>query len=146
MDALIERGMFPSRSGVIREATRQVVARAFSQATNEKLEAVARAAAATIAEGRGAGIRRIVLYGSVARGEAGEDSDIDLLVLSAEDADTGHILGAVIDVTTPIATATGTTITPIVMRKSEFDRMLSDGFSFPTAVSEEGITLFEEAA
>ena len=146
VDSMIEKGLFPNRSGLIREATREMVSRAFPEATNDKLEAVARAAAAMIAETKIPGVTRIVLYGSVARRRAGEDSDIDLLVLHDEQGETNKVLTAVIDITAPVATATETAITPIVMRASEFSQALADGFSFAQSVAKDGILLFEAGA
>ena len=79
----------------------------------------------------------------MARREAGEECDIDLLILADEKGRKADILRAVIDVTVPIEVATDTVITPLVRKKSEFDRMLADGFSFAEAVAREGVVLFE---
>jgi len=48
--------------------------------TNTTADAVIASLQAHAAELRGAGIRHLSLFGSVARGEAGPDSDIDLAV------------------------------------------------------------------
>ena len=143
VDAMIEMEAFPSRSSAIREATRELVSKTLSKAANDRLEAVARAAAAMIADRRIEGVNRIMLYGSVARKEAGEDSDIDLLVLTDKGCVRSRVLTAVVDVTAPIEVATETVITPIVRERARFDRMFTDGFSFATQVARDGVVLFE---
>ena len=145
VDSLIERGAFPNRSGLIREATREVVSKLYSQAVNEKLGAVARSASAVIADKERERVSRILLYGSVARREATEDSDIDLLILAKSGVEKDDLLRAVVDVTSPVSIATETMITPLVMSGSEFDSALADGFGFESAVAREGIVLYDEA-
>lgn len=145
VDAMVERGLFPNRSGLIREATRELVSRVFSQATNERMEAVARASGAVIAGLEGLGVARVELYGSVARKEADENSDVDLLVLVDEGHDVDEATTAIVEAIGPISTATETTVTPLVMKKGEFEKALADGFSFAKSVSEDGVVLYVEA-
>ena len=142
---MIEYGLYPNRSGLIREATRDFVSKAFSQAASERLDGVARAAAAIIKDSEPPGVVQVILYGSVARHEATDDSDIDLLVLIDDKAPKDDALTAAIDVTAPIEVATGTVITPIVMKRSQFEQMLADGYGFAVNVSKDGIVLYDGA-
>ena len=50
----------------------------------------------------GARLRKIILYGSWARGKADEDSDIDLLVVLKDDVSPGLEIDAMIDIITEI--------------------------------------------
>ncbi|HNQ24229.1 MAG TPA: nucleotidyltransferase domain-containing protein [Phycisphaerae bacterium] len=60
----------------------------------------------------GARLRGVVLYGSEARGEAGPDSDIDILVMLAEPIDYGRDLEANLDALYPLALQIGRRISP----------------------------------
>ena len=142
VDDMIERGLFPNRSGLVREATREIVSKTIAHSLNEKMVAVAEACAALIGSSKELGVAKVLLYGSVARNESREDSDIDLLILVGEGYDLHDIRERVLDVTSPVSTATGTAVTPLVMRAGEFERFLSEGYSFPRSVVAEGIVLY----
>lgn len=82
---------------------------------------------------------RIILFGSVARGEAGADSDYDLMVIVPDDApperkktrlayDNLWGIGAAADV--------------LVWTKSSFDSRLHLKASFPSAIQREGKLLY----
>ena len=141
VDAMVEQGLFPNRSGAIREATREMVSKVFAQETNERMETVARASAAVIGQLRGVRVLRVLLYGSVARREARPESDVDLLVLVADGTDVQSAIHAVVKATEPISIATDTVVTPLVLTKGEFDRTLSDGHSFAKSAVAEGKVL-----
>lgn len=82
---------------------------------------------------------RVFLFGSVARGEAGADSDYDLMVIVPDDAlperkktrlayDNLWGIGAAVDV--------------LVWTKSSFDSRLHLKASFPSAIQREGKLLY----
>ena len=54
-------------------------------------------------EAHGSRLRGVVLYGSEARGEAGQDSDVDVLVLLEDPIDYGRDLQANLDVLYPLS-------------------------------------------
>lgn len=63
----------------------------------------------------------IILFGSAARGEAGEDSDIDVLVV-------GDVtLDELVDVTIPLLLQHGKFISAQDMKKSRYNRLVDQG-------------------
>ena len=82
-------------------------------------------------------IDEIILFGSVARGEAREDSDIDILVIG--DAS----LEELVDISFPILLEQGEIISAKDMDKGHFDFLVQEGYSFIRNVLEEGIILYE---
>ena len=66
-------------------------------------------------------LRGIVLYGSEARGEAGADSDIDLLVLLDEVADYGAELRRCLDALYPLALEWGRPISVTPVAADEYE-------------------------
>jgi len=69
----------------------------------------------------GARLQGLVLYGSEARGEAGPDSDIDLLVLLTEPVDYGRDLRANLDVLYPLSLELGRRISATPVGATEYD-------------------------
>jgi predicted nucleotidyltransferase len=65
--------------------------------------------------------RRVVLFGSWARGEAHEDSDVDILVVLSDGA--GSRAHA-IDIGGLLALERGLVIAPLVLTQSEWDELL----------------------
>jgi predicted nucleotidyltransferase len=82
-------------------------------------------------------IDEIILFGSVARGEAGEESDIDILVIG--DAS----LEELVDISFPILLEEGEIISAKNMDKGHFDFLVREGYSFIRNVLEEGVVLYE---
>lgn len=83
--------------------------------------------------------RRVILFGSCARGDADEDSDVDLLVVMDHfgDADEEAIkMRLRIPRSFPLDL--------LVKRSSEVDRRAATGDSFVRAMLEEGIVLYEQ--
>lgn len=79
----------------------------------------------------------IILFGSAARGEASEDSDIDILVV-------GDVtLDELVDVTIPLLLEHGKFISAQDMKKSRFNRLKGLGYSFIKNVGNDGVVLFE---
>jgi predicted nucleotidyltransferase len=82
-------------------------------------------------------IERIILFGSVARGTAGEDSDIDILVV-------GDItLDELVNISYPLLLEHGELISAKNMDKDHFNFLVQNGYSFIRNVLEEGIILYE---
>jgi len=82
--------------------------------------------------------KRIVLFGSLARGTAGAESDADLLVLVEGDEPPLRLaarINASIDHPFPIDI--------LVWRTSRFDESLRRGGSFATEVARSGVVLYE---
>jgi len=82
-------------------------------------------------------IESIILFGSVARGEAKEDSDIDILVI-------GDVsLEELVEVSFPILLEYGELISAKNMEKDRFDFSAKEGHSFVRNVLKEGVVLYE---
>ncbi len=82
-------------------------------------------------------IERIILFGSVARGEATEESDIDILVVG----DTS--LEELVGVSFPILLDEGELISAKNMKKDHFTYLVWHGYSFIKNVLQEGVVLYE---
>lgn len=74
-----------------------------------------------LAQAHGKRLRGVVLYGSEARGQAGPDSDVDILVLLDEPVDYGRDLEANLDALYPLSLEIGRRISakPISARQYE---------------------------
>lgn len=82
-------------------------------------------------------IERIILFGSVARGEVREDSDVDLLVVTPEDG-----LGLQWDVagdSTELLLREGVLVSALVVTQKEWRK--SGGTAFGRRVASEGLSL-----
>ena len=85
-------------------------------------------------------IKSVILFGSVARGTAGPDSDIDILILTEDDADTDRVKTSVrnyaekqVDIENDVV--------PVLESEKEFRDNLANGKRFETNVSKDGIVL-----
>ena len=84
----------------------------------------------------GSRIESIVVFGSYARGESKEESDIDVLIV-------GDVkLDEIIDITYPILLRYGVYISPIVMSRDYFEMLKAEKTGFIENVLKEGITLY----
>lgn len=72
--------------------------------------------------------QRVILFGSMARGEATEDSDIDLLVISATPEKFHRRVGSVLEVVREISL--GMPLAPIVLTPEEVEARLARGDQF----------------
>lgn len=82
---------------------------------------------------------RIYLFGSAARGEAGADSDLDLLLVLPESA---SLTSADFDRAYKALRGTGAAADVLLMLESEFNRRLHLKASFPSTVVREGRLLY----
>jgi len=87
-------------------------------------------------------IDAIVVYGSVARGEAGEDSDIDLLIVGRD----REIRRRVSEISYEIdyENKFETFITPIYFTREEFEHRVKVGSPFVYQVLEDGVALYDD--
>jgi len=82
-------------------------------------------------------IESIILFGSVARGEAGEESDIDILVVTKKED--FRLRRMLIEIAFDILLDTGENISVKALSKDEFER--HKNFSFLKSVISEGIKI-----
>jgi|Deesub1362B_J571_1020462.scaffolds.fasta_scaffold04918_3 hypothetical protein len=78
-------------------------------------------------------IRKIIVFGSYARGEAGEESDIDVLVVGTIS------LKELIDEAVPILLKYGVVISPHDITPERFEYLKREGTSFIKNVEREGV-------
>jgi len=82
-------------------------------------------------------VETIILFGSVARGEAHEESDIDILVVGDVDLD------EIVDVSFPLLLKYDKLISAKDMKKSRFEKLAKEGYSYINNVLNEGVILYE---
>jgi predicted nucleotidyltransferase len=82
-------------------------------------------------------IDEIILFGSVARGEAREDSDVDILVI-------GEVsLEELVNLSFPILLEYEKLISAKNMNREHFDFLVRERYSFARNISKEGVILYE---
>ena len=85
---------------------------------------------------------RIIVFGSFARGETHERSDLDLIVVKETDERFFDRIGSVRDACAGLAVD----VQPLVYTPAELHEMLAQGNSFLETVLSEGIVAYEAAA
>lgn len=79
------------------------------------------------------------LFGSKARGDANEDSDIDILVITK--SGNWHLSDIVCRIATDILLDENITISPRVIGKDDHDRLYEKGYPFIKNVVKDGILI-----
>jgi predicted nucleotidyltransferase len=92
---------------------------------------------AHLTETYGEGIRKVILYGSYARGEATKNSDVDLLVLVDRSLDPFEVRESIGELLFDIILEEGEVISVIVLPEDHFE---NHNFPFMLNVRKEGIT------
>lgn len=87
----------------------------------------------------GARLREVRLFGSFARGEATETSDVDVLVL-VDDLTSLEMLTAVGEAT-PVLLDTGLPLSPVAMSTEHFEALRRGERAFARALDQDGIRL-----
>jgi len=140
LDRLVSEGFYVSRSEAIRDAIRRLVAEHYISLQNF-LRVIAEIASETLKSNLAGVVTDVVLFGSVARGNATLESDIDLLIL-IEHEDAFRVRRRSHEIVYPISLASATSITLIVMNREEFVEWMKSGLSFAREIREEGIQLY----
>lgn len=83
---------------------------------------------------------RIYLFGSVARGESGPDSDYDIMLIVPDDAPPERLRSRL---AYQALWGTGTAADVLVWPRSSFERRARVAASLPATVSREGVLLYE---
>lgn len=86
----------------------------------------------------GASIKRVILYGSYARGEATRDSDVDVLVLVDQSLNPREVDDSLSDLLYDIILDEGELVSVIVLSEDYFE---NHKFPFMLNVRKEGVTM-----
>jgi predicted nucleotidyltransferase len=90
-------------------------------------------------------LRQVILYGSYARGDYREDSDIDIMILlDISDIEIKDYFEQLVDMTFDFNMAYDTDIKPIAKNESHFKKWVLN-YPFYANVSREGVTLYGAA-
>ncbi|MEF8875062.1 MAG: nucleotidyltransferase domain-containing protein [Candidatus Thermoplasmatota archaeon] len=130
------------RSKLVKVKNRKVLKRILkaSRAEIDELEEAAKRFVGEIRKFEG--VKKCVLFGSVARGTADLNSDIDILILFQDrDEKTEDEISQIAE---KISSKESVRIMPDVMEKERFELMEKHEDSFAENIKEEGITLYEE--
>lgn len=82
---------------------------------------------------------KVILFGSHARGEATEDSDVDILVITHTNERLFERMATALEIISDLYD--GLPLSPIVLRPDEIEERLSAGDQFVQEILEEGIEL-----
>lgn len=93
----------------------------------------------SVEEGGGPNIHRLLLFGSRARGEGTEDSDIDILVLLSKMDDSLKV--RIWDIAHRIFCDTEIMISPLVLSGDQYERLVSHERLITKSIQKEGIEL-----
>ncbi len=112
---------------------------------NDKYKEAAEEFARRVTAGLGDRIDSIVLYGSVARGQARRDSDIDILVISSKDKET---INRIEDIRSDFEYERNFTflISLIYYRREELYHLIALGSPFVKEVLKDGVILYNNGA
>lgn len=107
--------------------------------TRSEVDAALASFVAMTRETFGAALLRLTLFGSRARGDADEYSDVDVLVV-LKHVD-GVIKRKVLDLAGDVFVATAVVISPVVYDEARFARESSEQRPLVASIAREGITL-----
>lgn len=87
-------------------------------------------------------VRKIVVYGSYARGEANEESDIDIMVMmEAEPGELRQYREALLDIQVDLSLEFGVLVSVVLQSRTEFEHWLP-AIPFFQNVDREGIGIY----
>ena len=87
----------------------------------------------------GNNLGQVILFGSRARGEGDEESDIDMAVIIT--AGDRHVRRELLDLATEIWLETGIKISPLILSSEEFETLSRMGMGIIATIQKEGIKL-----
>jgi len=137
---MVDSGLYPNRSTLIREGLRRLIVSEGVAAQKSTLGKAAATIASAMITWNEENVTDVILFGSVARGKATVESDVDLLVL-VEKAEGWVVRQRLYDLVYPIIPALGVDVSLIVIGKKRFIRMVGEGDPFALSVMREGVQL-----
>ncbi len=148
LDALVKEGIYNSRNEALRDGVRLLVDKRKLGRVDEKmrleveLRAVARVVAAMLLRKYRQVITMILLFGSVAKGSANEESDIDLLVV-VRGGDRFVWRRKFIEEVMPIAYEFGRYVSIKIFAEEEFKKLIERESPFMKEVLRHGVSIFK---
>lgn len=142
LDRLVADGLYQSRSEAIRDSVRRLVERSYL-GKSRFFRIIAEIATQAILSKYKEIVTDIILYGSVASDQVSEDSDVDILVLfstKSHESPSQVELG-IHEITYPMALASGSVITPILLERKRFLELYRKGEHFASEIVRKGISL-----
>lgn len=141
MQKLVDAGLYQSRSGLIREAIRRLIASEGSVAQKAIIVKLVATLVSMIISLEEKSATDVILFGSVARGEAEEESDVDVLVL-IESVKGWRVRQRLYDLIYPVILASGVNVSLIIINKESFVSMVEDRDPFALSIINEGVQLY----
>jgi Arc/MetJ-type ribon-helix-helix transcriptional regulator len=138
---LVEAGVFPSRSSLVREALRRLIVYEGTSAKKADLRRLVASLVSVLISWEESMVTDVVLFGSVARGESSEGSDVDVLVL-VEGKRAWRIRQRLYSLIYPVMVALDVDVSLIVIGKRDFAGMVQAEDPFAVSVVREGIQLY----
>jgi len=139
LDRLVDTGLYLNRSEAIRAGIRQLVLTNYLS-INQYLKKIATVAAETLIAASRDLITEIKLFGSVAKGTANTESDIDLLIITKRELNSEEEQ-KIHEVLLPISLGADVLITPIIISEQKWQNQIKSGYSFVSAVLRSGVNL-----
>src|SRR5438445_11817489 len=129
VNALVKSGRYANMSEVIKEATRLLLSSGGLPPPSSMAKVAARLVSVLVAW-NSLGVESVTLYGSVARGDAGSESDIDILVV-VEKGEPWRIRRSLYELIYPVIAVLGVDVSLMLARREEWlDSLVnSDAFS-----------------
>ena len=140
VNSLVKSGRYANRSEVIKEATKLLLSSGGLPPPSSMANVGARLVSALVAWDS-LGVESVTLYGSVARGEAGPQSDVDILVV-ANKGEPWRIRRRVYELIYPVIEVLGVDISIMVVRSEDWREMAGNGDPFSAQVQREGRPLW----
>lgn len=138
---LVDAGVYSNRSSLIREALRRLVVSEDRSVQKVALGKLAATFVSVMISWEERMVKDIVLFGSVARGEASAGSDVDVLVLT-EGMEAWRVRQRLYGLIYPVIPSLGVDVSLIVIDRRSFISMVQAGDPFALSVVKEGIQLY----
>jgi predicted nucleotidyltransferase len=90
-------------------------------------------------------VQKVILYGSIARGEEEPSSDIDLLIVIPRKSQVEEVEDVTGKLKSKVIKRFGNTISPIIMTAEEYEIQRAEGKQLVKKAEEEGITVVKGA-
>jgi predicted nucleotidyltransferase len=140
VNALVKSGRYANRSEVIKEATRLLLSSGGLPPPSSMARVAARLVSVMVSW-NSFGVESVTLYGSVARGEAGPQSDVDILVI-VDEGEPWRIRRSVYELIYPAIAVLGVDISIMVLRREYWLDMMDNRDPFALSVLKEGRPLW----